>query len=59
MKQLKVTQCSGEGHGSCKRCNDKGKWNMSWMCFLYRVEGLEGCYCTECIKEMEGEDEVL
>ena len=22
---MKVTKCSGEGQGSCKRCSDKGK----------------------------------
>lgn len=23
---MKVTQCTGEGMGSCKRCSDNGKW---------------------------------
>ena len=38
---LKVTQCKGEGQGSCKRCNDYGIWNRQWMCFLYEIEGYE------------------
>ena len=47
---MKVTQCTGEGQGSCKRCSDKGKWNRNWMCFLYKIEGYEGCYCSDCVK---------
>lgn len=54
---MKITQCSGEGQGSCKRCNDKGKWNVNWMCFLSKIEGLDGCYCSDCVKEItEGEN---
>ena len=53
---LKVTQCKGEGQGSCKRCNDYGIWNRQWMCFLYEIEGYEGCYCSYCAEEiMDGE----
>lgn len=51
---LKVTQCKGEGQGSCKRCNDYGIWNRQWMCFLYEIEGYEGCYCSECVKRIVG-----
>lgn len=54
---MKVTQCKGEGHGSCKRCSDKGKWNIAWMCFLYKIEGYEGCYCRDCVKEIQAESE--
>lgn len=53
---MKVTQCTGEGQGSCKRCSDKGKWNRIWCCFLYKIEGLEGCYCSDCVKEIIGGD---
>jgi hypothetical protein len=56
---MKVTQCQGEGQGSCKRCADKGKWNRTWMCFLYEIKGYEGCYCRNCVKaimESEGEE---
>ena len=49
-----VTKCKGEGHGSCKRCFDNGKWNRMWMCFLYKIEGYEGCYCNDCVKEIQG-----
>lgn len=50
---MKVIKCIGEGQGSCKRCTDKGKWNRTWMCFLYKIEGYEGCYCGDCVKEMQ------
>ena len=56
MNNLKITQCKGEGQGSCKMCTDNGIWNRQWMCFLYKIEGYEGCYCSDCTKEiMEGE----
>lgn len=55
MKNLKVTQCKGEGLGSCKRCSDNGIWNRNWMCFLYKIEGMKGCYCSKCVKELMGE----
>lgn len=51
-----VTKCTGEGQGSCKRCSDKGKWNRHWMCFLYEIEGYEGCYCGDCVKEIMREN---
>lgn len=52
MSDLKITQCKGEGQGSCKRCSDRGIWNRNWMCFLYEIEGYEGCYCSKCVKEI-------
>ena len=54
-KRVKI--CKGEGLGSCKRCEDNGKWNRQWMCFLYRIEGLEGCYCSNCVKEIINKQE--
>lgn len=50
-----MKQCTGEGLGYCKRCDDNGIWNRTWMCFLYKVEGHDGCYCMECAKELEKE----
>lgn len=52
MFDLKVSQADGEGLGSCKMCSDNGKWNRTWMRFLYRVEGYSGCYCSDCVKKM-------
>lgn len=54
-KSIKVTQCRGEGQGSCKRCADNGKWNRAWMCFLYEIDGYDGCYCSNCVKEIARE----
>ena len=54
---FKITQAKGEGQGSCLRCETMGKWNRMWMCFLYKIEGKEGLYCGDCIKEMEQENE--
>lgn len=35
---MKIIDCKGEGQGSCKRCLDRGIWNVSWMCFLYKID---------------------
>lgn len=48
MDNIKVTQCKGEGQGTCKICN-----NRNWMCFLYKIEGYEGCYCSDCISSIK------
>lgn len=58
LKKVKVTCCEGEGQGSCKRCVDKGIWNRMWMSFLYKIEGLEGCYCAKCVDEIMEEIEM-
>ncbi|MBQ6856957.1 MAG: hypothetical protein IJO13_07610 [Lachnospiraceae bacterium] len=54
-KMPKIRKCIGNGQGSCKRCSDNGKWNRHWMCFLFEIEGMDGCYCSECIREIEKE----
>ncbi len=53
MSNIKITQCKGEGQGSCKMCSDNGKWNMNWMCFLYKIEGYGGCYCSDCVEKIK------
>lgn len=45
-----MKQCEGEGQGNCKKCGQR-----SWMCFLYKIDGVEGCYCRECAKEVEND----
>ena len=55
---MKITRCQGEGQGSCKRCKDSGKWNRSWMCFLYKINGLDGCYCKECVEAIKKENKI-
>ena len=54
---LNVTKCKGEGMGSCKRCTDNGRWNMMWCCFLYKIDGYDGCYCYNCVQEIRKEVE--
>lgn len=48
----KISKCTGEGQSSCKRCTDNGKWNRTWCSLLYKIEGLEGAYCYDCMKEI-------
>ncbi|MCM1269384.1 MAG: hypothetical protein NC247_01995 [Ruminococcus flavefaciens] len=52
---MKVTKCKGEGQGSCRRCTDNGKWNINWMCFLYKIDGMDGCYCGDCVAAIRQE----
>lgn len=49
---IRVVTCSGEGQGSCTRCTEQGKWNRTWMCFLNKIEGIEGTYCNDCTREI-------
>lgn len=55
LKKIKVTLCKDEGQGSCTRHVEKGKWNRMWMCFLYQIEGFDGYYCWNCVKEILAE----
>lgn len=52
MDAVKVFRCQGNGQGSCLRCSENGKWNREWMCFLYTVDSLPGCYCSDCVKQI-------
>lgn len=52
MSKPKITRCTGEGQGSCKRCDDRGIWNRYWMSMLYEIEGYGGCYCSCCVREI-------
>lgn len=54
---MKVRKCIGDGQGSCKRCSDNGKWNRSWMCFLFEIDGLDGVYCSDCMHEIAEEND--
>ena len=51
-KGMKITQAQGNGQGQCALCKKRGKWNVQWMCFLYKVEGKEGVYCKNCVDEL-------
>lgn len=52
MSNIRITQCKAEGQGSCKMCSDNDKWNINWMCFLYEIEGYDGCYCSDCVEKI-------
>lgn len=49
---MNVIKCKGNGAGTCKRCLDNGKWNSVWMCFLFKIDGFDGCYCSDCVREI-------
>nr|DAR00777.1 MAG TPA: PROTEIN/RNA Complex, archaeal, ribosomal, 50S, protein.0A [Caudoviricetes sp.] len=57
MNPLKVTRCNGEGKGVCKRCKERKGFGLNWMSFLYKIEGYDGCYCFDCVKEILIEEE--
>lgn len=46
-----IEPCNFEGQGSCKSCNDAGKYNRIWGCFLYKIRGKDGCYCSDCVND--------
>lgn len=49
---MEVINCHGEGMGTCRRCLNRTGWNMNWMTLLYKIKGLDGCYCSRCVKEI-------
>lgn len=53
MKNLRIRSHNGEGQGKCKMCADNGRPSIHG-CFLYEVEGYEGCYCCDCVKKIIG-----
>lgn len=50
---MNIIQAKGEGQGQCILCMSRGKWNVHWMVFLYRIEGKEGLYCSNCVNELK------
>lgn len=55
---MNITRCEGDGQGVCIRCIEvkklgTGAWN--WMTMLYKIEGLEGHYCSQCVAEIKAE----
>lgn len=52
---MKIKTCVANGQGSCKRCSEKGVFNSSPRYFLYEIEGIEGIYCLDCVKEVLSE----
>lgn len=56
---MKITQCKGEGQGSCSLCDERGIYNKIGMTFLYRIEGYEGRYCEKCVNEIKAKQQEL
>jgi hypothetical protein len=52
---MKVTKCIEEGQGSCKRCLEKRQMEHKLDVLLYEIEGYDGCYCSDCVKEIRKE----
>lgn len=53
---MKIKRSEGNGQAQCKRCKDKGKWNVQWYTFLYEIEGEEGLCCYDCIQQIKIEN---
>ena len=49
---MKITRAQGDGQGQCALWKKRGKWNVQWMTFLYKVDGVEGVYCKSCANEI-------
>ena len=47
---MRITKCQGEGQGSCTMCSSHGWWNRHWMTCLSKIEGFDGCYCSDCVE---------
>ena len=45
MSEIKIG--TGNGQGSCYGCEQKGKWNRSWVNFLYEYE--DKLWCEDCL----------
>ena len=56
MSNLKITQCIADSDikGVCRMCSERnGSWNVVNMCSLFRVEGYDGAFCSDCVKEIK------
>lgn len=45
---MKITKCEGNGQGVCKACG-----NITWMTLLYKIENVQGIYCSSCVRKMK------
>lgn len=52
-EQFDVIHCKGDGQCKCKSCEEKGKWNVSWTSWFYKLsENDEGVMCRDCLTEI-------
>ncbi len=53
---MEIKRAEGEGQAQCRGCKDRGKWNIQWCTFLYKIEGKEGLYCEDCMQQIKTEN---
>lgn len=46
-----VLHCLGNGQCKCKSCEAKGKYNISWTVWFYRIDMDHDVMCYDCLKE--------
>lgn len=54
---VKVYKCIGEGQAECTRCADIRGWNRCWVSMMYKIDGCNGIYCSECMNFIVNEIE--
>lgn len=54
---LKYHHLYGDGQCECARCKQLKGFNRHWTSMCYEIEGLDGCYCWECLAALLEEDE--
>lgn len=55
MSDLKITQCIGEPDvvAACRMCSERsGRLIVFSMCSLFRVEGYDGGFCSDCVEKI-------
>ena len=52
-----VKRCVGDGLSICKRCRELAGYGVFWTSFLFEIEGYEGRYCSDCVREILKEKE--
>ena len=51
---MAIIKAKGDGQAQCELCKKRGKWNIQWVCFLYKVDNKEGVYCKSCAEKLSG-----
>lgn len=52
-EQFDVIHCLGDGQCECKSCKDKGKYNVSWTSWFYKLnENDKHVLCCNCLAEI-------
>lgn len=57
MNKINYIKLEGNGQCSCKRCEEKRGWNRHWTNMCFKIEGFDGVYCSECLKEILAEEQ--